>query len=173
MGFKIAELKNKHQLTIMEPQYVVSTKGSPMVAFQRMKNKHIFVGFVEPGNVVYPVGYLTAIGDAEVTLDDIADNEPKLKNWTQRDVHWQWLLAHGDVESRVKFMLSWIHERGGGISHPEGRQVSITRETLSRMCGCSREMVGRVITKLIAYNQISVEGTGHTFLLRDEEYAKV
>ena len=44
------------------------------------------------------------------------------------------------------------------ITHPDGMQISITRQELGRIVGCSREMVGRVLKSLEEDHLISVSG---------------
>lgn len=48
-------------------------------------------------------------------------------------------------------VLSVLHDLAlspDGITHPDGMQVSITRQDLARIIGRSREMVGKVIAKM-------------------------
>ena len=44
------------------------------------------------------------------------------------------------------------------MTHPDGMQIKITRQEISRIVVCSREMVGRVLKELEAQGLISVSG---------------
>jgi CRP/FNR family cyclic AMP-dependent transcriptional regulator len=44
------------------------------------------------------------------------------------------------------------------LSHPQGTQIRISRQEISRIVGCSREMVGRVLKQLEEAGKISVKG---------------
>jgi CRP/FNR family cyclic AMP-dependent transcriptional regulator len=44
------------------------------------------------------------------------------------------------------------------MTHPDGMQIKITRQEISRIVGCSREMVGRVLKDLEERELVSVAG---------------
>jgi CRP/FNR family cyclic AMP-dependent transcriptional regulator len=44
------------------------------------------------------------------------------------------------------------------MTHPEGTQIRISRQEVSRIVGCSREMVGRVLKQLEEQGMIDVAG---------------
>jgi CRP/FNR family cyclic AMP-dependent transcriptional regulator len=44
------------------------------------------------------------------------------------------------------------------MSHPQGTQIRVSRQELSRLVGCSREMAGRVLKKLQADGQLHARG---------------
>jgi CRP/FNR family cyclic AMP-dependent transcriptional regulator len=44
------------------------------------------------------------------------------------------------------------------MTHPEGTQIRISRQELSRIVGCSREMAGRVLKQLETDGGIDVSG---------------
>ena len=50
------------------------------------------------------------------------------------------------------------------MTHPEGTQIRISRQEISRIVGCSREMVGRVLKQLEEQGLIDV--AGKTIVLR-------
>ena len=60
-------------------------------------------------------------------------------------------LAFVDVTGRWH-TRSWISATADAMTHPEGTQIKVSRQELSRLVGCSREMAGRVLKVL--------EGTG-------------
>ena len=67
-------------------------------------------------------------------------------------------LAFTDVKGRVAKTLLDLCSNPDAITHPDGMQISITRQELGRIVGCSREMVGRVLKSLEEDHLISVSG---------------
>jgi len=57
-------------------------------------------------------------------------------------------LAFLDTQGRVAKALIDLCMEPDAVSHPEGTQIKITRQELSRIVGCSREMAGRVMKSL-------------------------
>jgi len=57
-------------------------------------------------------------------------------------------LAFSDVEHRVKDALEELSQQPDAMKHPQGIQIKVTRQEISRMVGCSREMAGRVLKSL-------------------------
>ncbi|MGA9341895.1 MAG: cAMP-activated global transcriptional regulator CRP [Rhodanobacteraceae bacterium] len=67
-------------------------------------------------------------------------------------------LAFMDVTGRVAKTLIDLTEEPDAMSHPDGMQISISRQEISRIVGCSREMVGRVLKQLEEQGVIDVSG---------------
>ena len=67
-------------------------------------------------------------------------------------------LAFMDVTGRIARTLLDLCEEPATLSHPEGRQLKISRQEISRIVGCSREMAGRVLKTLEQEGMISVAG---------------
>ena len=67
-------------------------------------------------------------------------------------------LAFMDVTSRVAKTLIDLCSEPDSLSHPKGTQIRISRQEISRIVGCSREMVGRVLKQLEEEGMISVNG---------------
>ena len=44
------------------------------------------------------------------------------------------------------------------MTHPKGTQIRVSRQEISRIVGCSREMVGRVLKQLEAEGRIAAAG---------------
>ena len=44
------------------------------------------------------------------------------------------------------------------MSHPQGTQIRVSRQELSRLVGCSREMAGRVLKKLQVDGKLHARG---------------
>lgn len=67
-------------------------------------------------------------------------------------------LAFLDVTGRVAHALLELAKEPDALTHPDGMQIKVTRQELSRIVGCSREMVGRVLKLLEQAGHISVKG---------------
>lgn len=93
----------------------------------------------------YAVDVLTAIGSklAQRLL------------YTRRKVYH---LAFLDTQGRIAKALIDLCSEPDAISHPEGTQIKITRQELSRIVGCSREMAGRVMKTLEEEGMIRASG---------------
>ncbi len=57
-------------------------------------------------------------------------------------------LAFFDVTGRIARTLLDLCEEPDALDHPEGKQIKISRQEISRIVGCSREMAGRVLKAL-------------------------
>ncbi|MFP4208229.1 MAG: cyclic nucleotide-binding domain-containing protein [Wenzhouxiangella sp.] len=57
-------------------------------------------------------------------------------------------LAFLDTQGRVAKTLIDLCDEPDAVSHPDGTMIRITRQELSRIVGCSREMAGRVMKAL-------------------------
>ncbi|MCW8857135.1 MAG: cAMP-activated global transcriptional regulator CRP [Kangiella sp.] len=67
-------------------------------------------------------------------------------------------LAFLDVTGRVAHALLELAKEPDAMTHPDGMQIKVTRQELSRIVGCSREMVGRVLKALEEEGHIHVKG---------------
>lgn len=67
-------------------------------------------------------------------------------------------LAFMDVAGRIAGTLLDLCKEPDAMTHPDGMQIRITRQELGRICGCSREMVGRVLKNLESQNLITARG---------------
>lgn len=67
-------------------------------------------------------------------------------------------LAFMDVEGRIARTLLDLCKEPDAITHPDGMQLSITRQEIGRIVGCSREMAGRVLKELTDKELISAHG---------------
>ena len=67
-------------------------------------------------------------------------------------------MAFMDVTSRISRTLLDLCEEPDAMSHPDGTQIRISRQEVSRIVGCSREMVGRVLKQLEEQRMIDVSG---------------
>jgi len=67
-------------------------------------------------------------------------------------------LAFMDVYGRVARTLLDLCEQPDAMTHPDGMQVRVTRQELSRLVGCSREMVGKVLKDMEEQKHITANG---------------
>ncbi|MDX1624940.1 MAG: cAMP-activated global transcriptional regulator CRP [Wenzhouxiangellaceae bacterium] len=67
-------------------------------------------------------------------------------------------LAFLDTQGRVARTLIDLCGEPDAVSHPEGTQIKITRQEISRIVGCSREMAGRVMKNLEEEGMIRASG---------------
>jgi CRP/FNR family transcriptional regulator, cyclic AMP receptor protein len=67
-------------------------------------------------------------------------------------------LAFMDVTSRIASTLVDLCKEPDALTHPLGSQIRISRQEISRIVGCSREMVGRVLKQLEEDGKISASG---------------
>lgn len=79
-------------------------------------------------------------------------------------------LAFLDVTGRVQSALYELAKQPEAMSHPEGTQIKATRQEISRMVGCSREMSGRVLRVL--QDRGLVWARGKKMIIYDEEHRK-
>ncbi len=67
-------------------------------------------------------------------------------------------LAFLDVSGRIARTLLDLCKEPDAMTHPDGMQISVTRQELSRIVGCSREVVGRVLKIFAQQDLIQVKG---------------
>ncbi len=67
-------------------------------------------------------------------------------------------LAFLAVEGRIAHALLDLCKEPDAITHPDGMQIHITRQEISRIVGCSREMVGRILKEMEQKELISAHG---------------
>jgi len=57
-------------------------------------------------------------------------------------------LAFVDVTGRIAHAIMDLCGEPDAMTHPQGMQIKVSRQELSRLVGCSREMAGRVLKVL-------------------------
>lgn len=67
-------------------------------------------------------------------------------------------LAFLDVTDRIVRTLHDLTREPEAMSHPQGTQLRVSRQELSRLVGCSREMAGRVLKKLQEDGKLHARG---------------
>jgi len=72
-------------------------------------------------------------------------------------------LAFVDVTGRVAHAIRDLCNEPDAMTHPQGMQIKVSRQELSRLVGCSREMAGRVLKVL--EEQGLLRATGKTIVV--------
>lgn len=67
-------------------------------------------------------------------------------------------LAFLDVSGRIARTLLDLCREPDAMTHPDGMQIKITRQELSKIVGCSREMAGRALKSLQEGGLVTVSG---------------
>lgn len=78
-------------------------------------------------------------------------------------------LAFLDVAGRIRSALVELTEQPDAVKHPHGIVIKVTRQEISRMVGCSREMAGRVLKDFQEDGVIWAHGK--TVLIYDENHS--
>ncbi len=63
-----------------------------------------------------------------------------------------------DVTGRVAHAIRDLCNEPDAMTHPQGMQIKVSRQELSRLVGCSREMAGRVLKVLEDEGLVSASG---------------
>lgn len=82
----------------------------------------------------------------------------QLADRVTRATHQASRLAFMSVADRVLHTLSELCREPDAVEHPDGTQIRVSRQEISRIAGCSREMVGRVLKNLALEGAINVRG---------------
>ncbi len=67
-------------------------------------------------------------------------------------------LAFVDVTGRVAHAIMDLCGEPDAMTHPQGMQIKVSRQELSRLVGCSREMAGRVLKVLEEQGLLTASG---------------
>ena len=78
-------------------------------------------------------------------------------------------LAFVDVTGRVAHAIMDLCGEPDAMTHPEGMQIKVSRQELSRLVGCSREMAGRVLKVLEEQGLLRATGKNHRRIQRPPE----
>jgi CRP/FNR family cyclic AMP-dependent transcriptional regulator len=67
-------------------------------------------------------------------------------------------LAFVDVTGRIAHAIMDLCNEPDALTHPDGMQIKVSRQELSRLVGCPREMAGRVLKVLEAQGLLHAKG---------------
>lgn len=172
-------------------------EGSVTVCMENEEGEELIVAYLNQGDFIGEIGFFSEVGDRMVTIrakTDVRTEEisyqqirnladTQLKNcyatllYTIGEQMAQRLLsttrkasdlAFLDVSGRVLAALKELTIQPDAMRHPEGIQIKITRQEISRMVGCSREMVGRVLKEL--QEDGTIWAHGKTVILYDDAH---
>lgn len=111
-------------------------------------------GRTEIAEMAYSRFRQVAASDPVLALELAAQLAARLERATRklRD------LAFIDVSGRILQALGELCEQPEALTHPEGMQIRVSRQELSRLVGCSREMAGRVLKTLEEQGTLRARG---------------
>ena len=161
--------------------------GSVSIITEEDDGRELVLGYFGPGEFVGELGLFiesdrrevilrtrTACEMAEIgherfydlLLNRLAPDAPKLLYAIAAQISRRLLdtsrkagrLAFLDVTDRIVRTLHDLAREPEAMSHPQGTQLRVSRQELSRLVGCSREMAGRVLKKLQADGQLHARG---------------
>ncbi|RKZ81333.1 MAG: cAMP-activated global transcriptional regulator CRP [Gammaproteobacteria bacterium] len=174
-------------------------EGSVTITMESAEGDELIVAYLNQGDFLGEIGLFSETGDRTVTVkaktdcrtEEITYQQIKTLSTTQLKNCYPKLLellaehmakrlltttrkaselAFLDVTGRVASALKELSEQPDAMKHPEGIQIKATRQEISRMVGCSREMAGRVLRSL--QDQGFVWARGKTMIIYDEEHRK-
>ncbi len=174
-------------------------EGSVSITMENEEGEELIFAYLNQGDFLGEIGLFTDVESRGVTIrartdckmEEISYQQIKLLADTQLKSCYPTLLqylaehmakrllaanrkagdfAFLDVAGRVSAALYELAAQPDAMKHPEGMQIRITRQEISRMVGCSREMAGRVLKDL--QNQGLIWAHGKTMVIYDEEHRK-
>ena len=161
--------------------------GSVSIITEEDDGRELVLGYFGPGEFVGELGLFiesdrrevilrtrTACEMAEIgherfydlLLNRLAPDAPKLLYSIAAQISRRLLdtsrkagrLAFLDVTDRIVRTLHDLAREPEAMSHPQGTQLRVSRQELSRLVGCSREMAGRVLKKLQIDGKLHARG---------------
>lgn len=165
--------------------YVIS--GSVSLIAEEGDGRELVLGYVGPGEIVGELGLFIQTDQREVALRSrtpcelaeisherfyellqtkLAPDAPRLLYGLGAQISNRLLettrkaarLAFLDVTDRILRALHDLAREPEALSHPDGTQLRVSRQELSRLVGCSREMAGRVLKKLQLEGKLHARG---------------
>ena len=165
--------------------YIIS--GSVSIIAEENDGRELVLGYVGPGELVGELGLFIQAEQREVALRShtpcelaeisherfyellltkLAPDAPRLLYAIGAQISNRLLdttrkagrLAFLDVTDRIVRALHDLANEPEALSHPDGTQLRVSRQELSRLVGCSREMAGRVLKKLQADGKLHARG---------------
>ena len=165
--------------------YIIS--GSVSIIAEENDGRELVLGYVGPGELVGELGLFIQADQREVALRSrtpcelaeisherfyellltkLAPDAPRLLYAIGAQISNRLLdttrkagrLAFLDVTDRIVRALHDLANEPEALSHPDGTQLRVSRQELSRLVGCSREMAGRVLKKLQQDGKLHARG---------------
>lgn len=158
-------LKKRHNRTIEYPAIVTNVQGRvPIVQLSDDRSNETFLGLAQQGQWLLGNTRACGIEDSYLTIKRC---EPH-PDWYAQQIKRLQIMGSSDgcesVEQRVLKTIDLII--------PSGGILPVSRSMLAGWCGCSREMVGRVISDLHEKGVLKAEKSTHRIeRIRDYEKA--
>ncbi|BDZ72578.1 MULTISPECIES: cAMP-activated global transcriptional regulator CRP [Methylophaga] len=172
-------------------------EGSVSVCMENEEGEELIVAYLNQGDFIGEIGMFSDVGERMVTVrartdvrtEEISYQQIMNLSKTQLKECYPTLLftiaeqlakrllsttrkatdmAFLDVAGRVEAALHELAAQPDAMRHPDGMQIKVTRQEISRMVGCSREMVGRVLKELQDNGLLWAKGK--TMIIYDEEH---
>lgn len=174
-------------------------EGSVSICMENEEGEELIVAYLNQGDFIGEIGLFSEVGDRMVTVrarsdcrtEEISYQQIRSMATTQLRNSYPILLqtlaeqlakrllsttrkasdmAFLDVAGRVTAALEELAAQPDAMRHDEGVQIKVTRQEISRIVGCSREMVGRVLKEL--QEQGMLWAHGKTVILYDENHRR-
>ncbi|EMR12945.1 DNA-binding transcriptional dual regulator Crp [Methylophaga lonarensis MPL] len=152
-------------------------EGSVSICIENEEGEELVIAYLNQGDFLGEIGLFTDVGDRQVIVrarsscrtEEISYQQIRAMADTQLKDCYPTLLqllseqmarrllsttrkatdmVFLDVAGRVESALRELAEQPDAMRHPDGIQIKVTRQEISRIVGCSREMVGRVLKEL-------------------------
>lgn len=173
------------------------SEGSVVISVENEEGEELIITYLNKGDFIGEIGLFSDIGVRNVTVktrtacitQEISYQQIKSLSETQLKPCYPKLLetlsaqlakrllstsrkasdlVFLDVAGRVESVLHELAGQPDARTHPDGMQIKITRQEISRMVGCSREMVGRVLKELADRDIVWTHGK--TMVVFDQYY---
>jgi CRP/FNR family cyclic AMP-dependent transcriptional regulator len=172
-------------------------EGSVSITMENDDGEELIVAYLSQGDFIGEIGLFAPVGERKVTVraktdcktEEISYQKLKtLSSTTLKDCYPFLLenlaeqlskrllsttrkaseLAFLDVSGRVEAALHELATQPDAMKHPEGKEIRVTRQEISRMVGCSREMAGHVLKEL--QDEGVVWAHGKTMIVYDDDH---
>lgn len=172
-------------------------EGSVSISMENDDGEELIIAYLNQGDFLGEIGLFSEVGNRSVIVrartdcrtEEITYQQIKLLANTQLKNCYPTLLqylaeqmatrllsttrkasdlAFLDVAGRVKTALAELAIQPDAMKHPEGMQLKVTRQEISRMVGCSREMAGRVLKELQKEGVLWAHGK--TVIIYDDDH---
>ena len=170
-------------------------EGSVSITMENDQGEELILAYLNQGDFLGEVGLFSDVADRSVTVrartdcktEEISYQQLRLLSETQLKTCYPTLLrflaeqmarrllsttrkmsdlVFLDVAGRVEAALNELAKQPDAMKHADGMQIKVTRQEISRMVGCSREMAGRVLKQL--QNDGILWSHGKTLILFDD-----
>lgn len=174
-------------------------EGSVSVCMENEEGEELIIAYLNQGDFIGEIGLFSDVGDRSVTvrartdcrteeisyqqIKAMADNQLKncyamlmqilaeqlarrLLSTTRKASD----MAFLDVAGRVEAAIRELSLQPDAMRHEKGMQIKVTRQEISRIVGCSREMVGRVLKEL--QDQGVLWAHGKTVIIYDDAHRR-